>query len=266
MNLPWHSGARASGYHQGRATGDLSMRSSHIASVPLLFVLAACVNGAGGSRASQGEQAGAASIPATQPTPPPVSAPAPAAPPAAAPRATAPAEVPAPTAASAAAAATPAPAPAPPRTSSAVPAARSGPPEAKPSTSTAKVTAPSAGPAASSAPGAGPVAAAPAARTASVAALDLKGLEQRLRDTHAIGVFTKLTLKNQVDDLLTEFKSFHQGRRGITLTQLRQQYEVLLLKVISLLQNDDPSLAGAVSSSRDAIWGVLTDPQKFANI
>lgn len=97
-------------------------------------------------------------------------------------------------------------------------------------------------------------------------ALDLKALEQRLRDTSAIGVFTKLTLKNQVDDLLAQFKAFHQGQSQLTLAQLRQKYEELLLKVVSLLQDGDPALASAISASREAIWNVLTDPKKFANI
>ncbi|HYM26708.1 MAG TPA: hypothetical protein VET66_01035 [Steroidobacteraceae bacterium] len=119
--------------------------------------------------------------------------------------------------------------------------------------------------AAPSAPAAATAAAAKPA-TPAAAALDLNGLEQRLRDTRAIGVFTKLSLKNQVDDLLTEFRTYHQGRTPPTLMQLRQQYEVLLMKVVTLLQDGDPSLAGAVVSSREAIWGVLTDPVKFANI
>jgi hypothetical protein len=106
----------------------------------------------------------------------------------------------------------------------------------------------------------------PAASAAAAPALDLKQLEQRLRDTSAIGVFTKLSLKNQVDDLLAQFKAYHGGQSSLTLTQLRQKYEVLLLKVVTLLQDSDPSLANAVSSSREAIWGVLTDPNKFANI
>jgi hypothetical protein len=96
--------------------------------------------------------------------------------------------------------------------------------------------------------------------------LDLKGLEQRLRDTHAIGLFTKLSLKNQVDDLLARFRAFHQGNSGISLAQLRRQYELLLLKVVSLLQDDDPELASTVTSSRQAIWNLLADPKTFANI
>ena len=35
--------------------------------------------------------------------------------------------------------------------------------------------------------------------------LDLKSLEIRLKETKAIGVFTKLALKKQIDDLLDRF-------------------------------------------------------------
>jgi hypothetical protein len=101
---------------------------------------------------------------------------------------------------------------------------------------------------------------------AAAPTLDLKGLEQRLRDTNAIGLFTKLSLKNQVDDLLAQFKAFHQGQARNTLEQLRQKYELLLMKVVSLLQDGDPTLASAVLSSREAIWGILTDPKRFAAI
>ncbi len=104
---------------------------------------------------------------------------------------------------------------------------------------------------------------APAATSPS---LDLASLEQRLRDTHAIGVFTKLSIKNQVDDLLAAFKGFHGGKPKPTLADLRQKYELLLLKVVSVLQDGDAQLASAVSSSREAIWGVLADPRKFSQI
>ena len=83
--------------------------------------------------------------------------------------------------------------------------------------------------------------------------------------TKAIGVLTKLSLKNQIDDLLHEFKLFHQGR-GPALGTLRERYELLLLKVLSLLQNDDARLASDVSASREGIWGVLVDPAQFAKL
>jgi len=96
--------------------------------------------------------------------------------------------------------------------------------------------------------------------------LDLPSLEERLTDTPALGLFTKLSLKNHVDDLLADFRSFYSGRSRMSLAELRERFELLLLKVVTLLQDDDPSLAAAISSSREAIWAVLSDPKKFADM
>ncbi|HLZ96444.1 MAG TPA: hypothetical protein VKP66_00775 [Steroidobacteraceae bacterium] len=109
-------------------------------------------------------------------------------------------------------------------------------------------------------------AAQPAARPPSPPALDLAGLEQRLKDTHAIGLFTKLSLKNQVDDLLGAFRTFHAGQIPPSLPELRERYDLLLLKVLTLLQDGDPPLASAISASREAIWGLLADRDKFQKI
>lgn len=116
-------------------------------------------------------------------------------------------------------------------------------------------------PAAAAKPAAPAIAAKPAP-----APLDLKLLESRLRETPAIGVMTKLTLKNQVDDLLDQFRAFYKGTLKTTLTDLRRAYEGLVLKVLALLQDADPPLATAIAASREAIWGILADPVKFATV
>jgi hypothetical protein len=36
--------------------------------------------------------------------------------------------------------------------------------------------------------------------------------------------------------------------------------------VLTLLQDSDRELAAAITASREAIWGILADPQKLANI
>lgn len=110
---------------------------------------------------------------------------------------------------------------------------------------------------------------APAATPANPGAaspLDLKSLETRLKETRAIGVFTKIALKNQVDALLDQFRAYYQGRLKVTLPQLRRSYDLLLLKVLALLQDADPPLASAIASSRESIWGVLSNPAKFAAV
>ena len=112
-----------------------------------------------------------------------------------------------------------------------------------------------------------PRTAAPAAPArARASSLDLKALTQRLRDTKAIGIFTKITLKNQVDDLLDRFRAHYQGKDKVALTDLRRSFDLLMMKVLSLLQDEDQTLASAIVSSREAIWSVLADPQKFASL
>jgi hypothetical protein len=148
------------------------------------------------------------------------------------------------------------------------------PPAAKPSmpTPAAAARAPAAPPPAAKAPAApAPVARAPTPAPPPVAspappALDLNALKEQLKETKAIGVFTKITLKNQVDDLLDQFRDYYQGRAKVTMAELRRSYDLLLMKVLSLLQDADQKLASAIVSSRETIWGMLADPKKFATL
>jgi hypothetical protein len=96
--------------------------------------------------------------------------------------------------------------------------------------------------------------------------LDVAALKARLRDTNAIGVFSKLALKNQVDDLLKQFRAHYQSGQKTSVASLRQPYDMLVLKVLALVQDSDPSLARTIAGSREAIWGILADPAKFATI
>jgi hypothetical protein len=97
----------------------------------------------------------------------------------------------------------------------------------------------------------------------AAAPLDLKTLGVRLRETSAIGVLTKLSLKNQVDDLLDKFRAYHRRQGTATLADLRRNYDMLVFKVLSLLQDSDPALARDIVKSRAAIWDILADPYKF---
>ncbi len=140
-------------------------------------------------------------------------------------------------------------APAPPKTASAVPPATPSGAPRKPPTPVAKTEGP-----------------APAAKPEGPAPLDLKTLEEQLKQTSAIGVMTKLSLKNQVDDLLDQFRAYYQGRIKTTLAELRRPYELLLMKVLAVLQDGDPALAHAINASREAIWGILADRDTFAKV
>lgn len=120
--------------------------------------------------------------------------------------------------------------------------------------------------------GAAPAVAAPKPATPAVAApraaaaaptLDIEGLKARLRATKAIGVFTKLSLKNKVDDLMKQFTDHYQGKKP-PIAELRQSYNLLMMKVLTLLQDADPPLAMAVVASREAIWALLANEKTFA--
>jgi hypothetical protein len=103
----------------------------------------------------------------------------------------------------------------------------------------------------------------PVAPQLTPAPLDFKALASRLRETKAIGMLTKLALKNEVDDLVDRFRAYHKRQGTTTLAELRRNYDMLLLKVLSLLQDSDPPLARDIVKSRAAIWSVLEDPGKF---
>jgi hypothetical protein len=116
------------------------------------------------------------------------------------------------------------------------------------------------------APGAGE-SRAPAARShdgSGAHEMDLQELEKRVRATRAISVFQKLELQQEVNELLARFRQAHSGQTA-EISTLRRPYERLIANIQSRLGRD-PRLAGEISASREAIWGVLTDRTKFASL
>ncbi len=104
------------------------------------------------------------------------------------------------------------------------------------------------------------------ARDSGVQPLNLSALTLRLRNTSALGVFTKLSLKNEVDDLLDALRAYHHHASTTPLSELRRRYDTLLRDVLAQVQSGDPPLATDIASSREAIWSILSDPQKFSTI
>ena len=75
-------------------------------------------------------------------------------------------------------------------------------------------------------------------------------------------MLTKISVKNQSDDLLEKFREYHR-QAAPPLSELRRSYDMLFLKLLSLLQDGDPPLAKDIDRSRSAIWEILADPRKF---
>jgi hypothetical protein len=97
------------------------------------------------------------------------------------------------------------------------------------------------------------------------AGLDLERLEQRLRGSRSLGVFTKLALKNDIDDLVEDAGAFHRKGSG-QLSALRERFDLLVMKVMSLLQDDEPELADEIARSREGLWQLLADPAEYAKL
>jgi hypothetical protein len=121
---------------------------------------------------------------------------------------------------------------------------------------------PAAPPAAPPAPGPPPEAAPP---TAPPAAISLEQLGTQIKETPAIGTFTKLSLKNDLDDLVEGLRGYHTRKEG-DLDDLHKRYEALVLKLMTLLEKDEPELALALGRSRERIWNRLLDPVEFAKL
>ena len=95
---------------------------------------------------------------------------------------------------------------------------------------------------------------------------DINALVARLRGTKAIGFFTKLALKNQIDDLMDRFRRFHAHEEETPLEKLRDQFNLLFMKVVTLLQDREPALGQEIAKGREILWGKLADPQEFARL
>ncbi len=91
----------------------------------------------------------------------------------------------------------------------------------------------------------------------------LGSLRERLRETAALSFGAKLGLKIEIDGLLERFRVAHET--GGEMRTLRRPFDSLLTR-IRLSLDRDPQLAVDIGASQDAIWGMLTDPAKFAKM
>jgi len=94
---------------------------------------------------------------------------------------------------------------------------------------------------------------------------DINKLADRLRASSVIGVLTKLALRNDVDDLLDTFRRFHAGQSDL-LAELRERFNLLLMKITSLLQDKDAKLSKDIFNAREVLWAKLVNPKEFSKI
>ncbi len=68
---------------------------------------------------------------------------------------------------------------------------------------------------------------------------------------------TKLKLSSDIKKLLGELKTFHVGNSSLTLKQKREHYDLLYMKVVTLVQKKDPELFHQLCNSWGPIWVAL---------
>ncbi|MBI2360055.1 MAG: hypothetical protein HYV04_14370 [Deltaproteobacteria bacterium] len=93
---------------------------------------------------------------------------------------------------------------------------------------------------------------------------DVDDLIERVRNSSAIGVFTKLSLRSQVEGLVEDLRRFHEvGRNDPPLRRLHKRFNLLMMKLMSLLQDRDPKLSSDIYQAREALWSKLADREEF---
>jgi len=97
-------------------------------------------------------------------------------------------------------------------------------------------------------------------------AIDFKTLEKKIRKTKAIGVMTKLKLSSDINKLLKELNAFHAGNSSLTLEQQREQYDLLYMKIVTLVQKKDPELFHQLCNVWDPLWVALQDEENLKKV
>jgi len=84
-------------------------------------------------------------------------------------------------------------------------------------------------------------------------------LEDRLKKTRAIGIFTKLAIRNDIMDLVDEIRTYRKkAQLQNRLKEIRSSFDGLILKIMALLE-DDPALSRDLYTNRELLWNSLLE-------
>ena len=90
-------------------------------------------------------------------------------------------------------------------------------------------------------------------------AVDLDTLKLRLKSSKAIGLFTKLEIRNDIVGLVDDIHRYRkQDLLEVKLAEVRSSFDSLLLKMVDLLKSD-PMLSRDLYTGREHIWESLLE-------
>jgi hypothetical protein len=88
---------------------------------------------------------------------------------------------------------------------------------------------------------------------------DLDMLAERLKQTSAIGVFTKLAINSEATDLIEAVKKYRKlAVLQAKHAEVRSRFDGLVMKILALLEGD-PQLARDIYAAREQIWSSLLE-------
>ena len=96
--------------------------------------------------------------------------------------------------------------------------------------------------------------------------VDFEVLEQRIRKTSALGGLTKLSLSGDIKKMVADLKKYHAGNNPHTLEQIREQYDLLYMKVVSKVQDKDPELFNQLCNAWDPLWVAMQDENNLKKV
>lgn len=92
---------------------------------------------------------------------------------------------------------------------------------------------------------------------------DLGALETKIRNTDAIDLFSKISLKYEISSLIDEMARAHETRNAAGFTGQRARFERLIDRTVVMLSKGDIVFAKEVEDSREALWRFLNSPEKL---
>ncbi len=98
---------------------------------------------------------------------------------------------------------------------------------------------------------------------ASSEKFDFHALETKIRNSEAIDLFSKISLKIEITSLVNEAVRLHEGKSAAGLYQRKVRFEELIDRAVIMLRKGDVSLAEEVEGSREALWRFLNSPEKL---
>lgn len=93
----------------------------------------------------------------------------------------------------------------------------------------------------------------------AIAAVDIEVLTERLKNSDAIGMFTKLAIRNDIVDIIDQIEEYREKELlNEKIGEIRASFDGLLLKIVALLE-EDPVLSRDLYVSRESIWNSLLE-------